>query len=47
MSGNGRTVEIAGAGLSGLALAVRMAQLGWQVTLHEKNDDLRMFGAGI
>ena len=47
MSGKGRTVEIAGAGLSGLALAVRMAQLGWQVTLHERNDDLRMFGAGI
>ncbi len=42
-----RSVEIAGAGLSGLALAVRMAQLGWQVTLHEKNSDLRMFGAGI
>ena len=47
MSGQGRTVEIAGAGLSGLALAVRMAQLGWNVTLHERNDDLRMFGAGI
>jgi len=42
-----RKVEIAGAGLSGLALAVRMAQLGWKVTLHEKNSDLRMFGAGI
>ena len=42
-----RKVEIAGAGLSGLALSVRMAQLGWQVTLHEKNSDLRMFGAGI
>jgi 2-polyprenyl-6-methoxyphenol hydroxylase-like FAD-dependent oxidoreductase len=42
-----RTVEIAGAGLAGLALAVRLAQLGWHVTLHERNKDLRMFGAGI
>ena len=42
-----RVVEIAGAGLSGLALAVRMAQLGWTVRLHERNPDLRMFGAGI
>ena len=47
MTNINRSVEIAGAGLSGLALAVRMAQLGWRVTLHEKNDDLRMFGAGI
>ena len=47
MGSKGRTVEIAGAGLSGLALAVRMAQLGWKVTLHERNEDLRMFGAGI
>jgi 2-polyprenyl-6-methoxyphenol hydroxylase-like FAD-dependent oxidoreductase len=47
MSSKGPTVEIAGAGLSGLALSVRMAQLGWQVTLHERNADLRMFGAGI
>jgi len=47
MNNSRRSVEIAGAGLSGLALAVRMAQLGWKVTLHEKNNDLRMFGAGI
>ena len=47
MTNKKRSVEIAGAGLSGLALAVRMAQLGWNVTLHEKNSDLRMFGAGI
>jgi 2-polyprenyl-6-methoxyphenol hydroxylase-like FAD-dependent oxidoreductase len=42
-----RTVEIAGAGLAGLALSVRLAQLGWQVRLHERNKELRMFGAGI
>ena len=42
-----RVAEIAGAGLSGLALATRLAQLGWRVRLHERNSDLRMFGAGI
>jgi 2-polyprenyl-6-methoxyphenol hydroxylase-like FAD-dependent oxidoreductase len=42
-----RVAEIAGAGLSGLALAARLAQLGWRVRLHERNKDLRMFGAGI
>jgi len=42
-----KTVEIAGAGLSGLAAAVRFAQLGWRVSLHERSADLRMFGAGI
>lgn len=42
-----RTVEIAGAGLSGLAAAVRFAQLGWKVSLHERSPELRMFGAGI
>jgi 2-polyprenyl-6-methoxyphenol hydroxylase-like FAD-dependent oxidoreductase len=42
-----RTAEIAGAGLSGLAVATRLAQLGWRVRLHERNHELRMFGAGI
>lgn len=42
-----RTAEIAGAGLSGLTLATRLAQLGWKVRLHERNHELRMFGAGI
>ena len=42
-----RKAEIAGAGLAGLAIAVRLAQLGWQVRLHERGDDLRVFGAGI
>lgn len=42
-----RTVEIAGAGLAGLTLGTRLAQLGWRVRLHERNNELRMFGAGI
>jgi 2-polyprenyl-6-methoxyphenol hydroxylase-like FAD-dependent oxidoreductase len=39
--------EIAGAGLAGLMAATRLAQLGWSVRLHERNSELRMFGAGI
>lgn len=42
-----RSVEIVGAGLAGLVAANRLAQLGWRVRLHERNPDLRMFGAGI
>ena len=42
-----RSIEIAGAGLSGLVTATRFAQLGWRVSLHERSADLRMFGAGI
>ncbi len=40
-------VEIAGAGLAGMSVAVRLAQLGWDVVLHERNADLRAYGAGI
>ena len=42
-----RHAEIAGAGLAGLMAATRLAQLGWNVRLHERNSELRMFGAGI
>lgn len=42
-----RKAEIAGAGLAGLTLATRLAQLGWEVRLHERNPELRMYGAGI
>lgn len=42
-----RHAEIAGGGLAGLMTAARLAQLGWSVRLHERSDDLRMFGAGI
>lgn len=44
---NKRSVEIVGAGLAGLVAANRFAQLGWRVRIHERNADLRMFGAGI
>ena len=42
-----RHAEIAGAGLGGLALAIALAQKGWTVRVHERSDELRMFGAGI
>jgi len=42
-----RSVEIIGAGLAGLVAANRFAQLGWKVRIHERNPELRMFGAGI
>jgi 2-polyprenyl-6-methoxyphenol hydroxylase-like FAD-dependent oxidoreductase len=42
-----RSVEIIGAGLSGLVAANRFAQKGWKVRIHERNAELRMFGAGI
>jgi 2-polyprenyl-6-methoxyphenol hydroxylase-like FAD-dependent oxidoreductase len=42
-----RTVDIIGAGLAGLVAANRFAQLGWKTRIHERNAELRMFGAGI
>jgi 2-polyprenyl-6-methoxyphenol hydroxylase-like FAD-dependent oxidoreductase len=42
-----RHAEVAGAGLSGLMAATRLAQHGWSVRLHERSSELRMFGAGI
>lgn len=47
MTTRGRTVEIAGAGLSGLFLGAALSQRGWRVVIHERSADLRMFGAGI
>lgn len=40
-------VEIAGAGLSGLAAAAAFARGGWSVRVHERSDQLREIGAGI
>ena len=42
-----RRAEIAGGGLAGLSLGIRLGQLGWDVRIHERSPDLRMFGAGI
>lgn len=42
-----RTAEIAGAGFAGLVTAIALARKGWQVRVHERSAELRMFGAGI
>jgi 2-polyprenyl-6-methoxyphenol hydroxylase-like FAD-dependent oxidoreductase len=47
MGANQRSAEIAGGGLGGMFVATALAQRGWQVRIHEKSDELRMFGAGI
>jgi 2-methyl-3-hydroxypyridine 5-carboxylic acid dioxygenase len=39
--------EIAGAGFGGLAAAIALHQRGWSVRVHEKEAELRAFGAGI
>ena len=39
--------EIAGAGFGGLAAAIALRQRGWSVRVHEKEGELRAFGAGI
>ena len=44
---NGRKAEVAGAGFAGLVAATTLAQQGWDVTLHERGDELRPLGAGI
>ncbi|HTQ32675.1 MAG TPA: NAD(P)/FAD-dependent oxidoreductase [Stellaceae bacterium] len=41
------TVEIAGGGIAGLATGLAFARKGWQVRVHEQDDDLRILGAGI
>jgi 2-methyl-3-hydroxypyridine 5-carboxylic acid dioxygenase len=39
--------EIAGAGFAGLTAAAALAKRGWTVRVHEKDRELRAFGAGI
>jgi 2-methyl-3-hydroxypyridine 5-carboxylic acid dioxygenase len=39
--------EIAGAGFAGLAAAIALRRRGWSVRVHEKESELRAFGAGI
>jgi 2-methyl-3-hydroxypyridine 5-carboxylic acid dioxygenase len=40
-------VEIAGGGFAGLAAAIAIRKLGWSVRVHESENELRAFGAGI
>ena len=47
MSGNARTVEIAGGGVGGLAAAIALARRGWDVRLRERAPQLRDIGAGV
>ena len=46
-SGKSLCAQIAGAGFSGLTAAIALRQNGWDVVLHEKDSQLRAFGAGI
>jgi len=39
--------EIAGAGFAGLTAAIALHERGWSVRVHEKEPELRAFGAGI
>ena len=41
MTNNSNKIIIIGAGLCGTLLAVRLAQRGYQVSLHEKRGDMR------
>ncbi len=47
MSSHGRKFVIAGAGISGLALALALAKFGASVTVLEKSPRLQEFGAGL
>lgn len=47
MSGNGRTVYIAGAGIAGLTLALALAKFGATVVVLERNPQVQEVGAGL
>lgn len=47
MSGNGRTIYIAGAGIAGMTLALALAKFGAHVVVIERNDAVQEFGAGL
>lgn len=47
MSGNGRTVYIAGAGIAGMTLALALAKFGATVVVLERNPKVQEVGAGL
>lgn len=47
MSGSGRTVYIAGAGIAGMTLALALAKFGATVILMERNKSIQEVGAGL
>ncbi len=47
MSGSGRTVYIAGAGIAGMTLALALAKFGATVILMERNKSVQEVGAGL
>ncbi|MHB1110360.1 MAG: FAD-dependent monooxygenase [Devosia sp.] len=47
MSGNGRAIYIAGAGIAGLTLALALAKFGATVVILERNKAVQEFGAGL
>lgn len=47
MSGNGRTVYVAGAGIAGLTLALALAKFGATVVVLERNPKVQEVGAGL
>jgi salicylate hydroxylase len=47
MSGNGRTIYIAGAGIAGMTLALALAKFGATVVVLEKRNEVQEVGAGV
>ena len=43
----GKRALVCGAGISGLSAGILLLQMGWDVTVFEKDDELRVAGAGL